>query len=154
MQRQPGGDVRFVVHIGYDNLVPLAERLSDRQTHQTNERSGVHAKRDFAGIACVHQISHTLPCAQNRRVDFATLGVASPSLHVALEEMMIHRVQHHLRNLRTGCVVEKDESRRASQGRESSAKGFNGKVLHSIRTRFGIENTLGLWLQVLAPGYI
>jgi hypothetical protein len=67
--------------------------------------------------------------------------------------MMIHRVQHDLWNLRTGCVVEKDEFRRASQGREGSAKGFNRKVLHSIRTGLGIENTLGLKLQVIAPEY-
>ena len=62
LQRQPGGDVGFVVHIGHDNLVPLVERLSDRQTHQPNEGSGVHAKRDFARIARIHQISDAVAC--------------------------------------------------------------------------------------------
>ena len=132
-QRQPGGDVGFVIHIGYDNLVPLTERLSDRQTHQPNEGSGVHAKSDFARIASVHKISDALPCARNRRVHFTAFGVAPASLHIALEEMMIHCVQHDLRNLRACCVVEKNESWRPGQRRESGANGFNGKV--SIRSR-------------------
>ena len=111
-QRQPGGDVSLVVHVGYDNLVPLTEGLADRQTHQTNKGSGVHAKRDFARIASVHKISDAVPCTQNHLVHFTAFRVASAPLHIALEEMMIYRVQYDLWNLRARRIVKKDETRR------------------------------------------
>ena len=106
-QRQPGGDVSLVVHVGYDDLVPLIERLSDGQTQQTNEGSGVHAKRDFARIPRVDEVTDALSCPQNCRVDFATFRITSPSLHIALEEMMIHRIQYDLWNLRTRRIVKR-----------------------------------------------
>src|SRR5258706_11191749 len=152
-QRQPGGDVVFVVHVGYDNLLSAAERLPDRQTHQTNERSRVHAKRDFARITCVHKISDTLPRTENRRVYFTAFHVASPALHVALDEVMIHRVQYDLWNLRTGCVVEKDEAGRPGQRREGRANGFNGETCIRSGRDCGVENARGFGLQAFAPGY-
>ena len=79
-------------------------------------------------IACIHKIGDALPCTRNRLVHFTAFRVASSSLHIALEEMMIHRVQHDLWNLRAGRIVEKDESRSPSQRRESGANSFDGKV--------------------------
>src|SRR6202007_15035 len=107
--------VSFMVHVSYDNFVSFIQRLSDRQTHQAYEGRSVHAKSNFACIACIHQISDTLAGAQNCRVHFTAFRVAPPSLHIALDEMMIHRVQRDLWNLRTGRVVEKDESRSPTQ---------------------------------------
>jgi hypothetical protein len=64
---------------------------------------------------------------------------------------MIHRVQHDLWDLSTRRIIEKDESRRARQCRESGANGCNGKVC--IRGQnFGIQNALGFGLQAFAPG--
>ena len=51
---------------------------------------------------------------------------------------MIHRVQHDLRDLRAGGVVEKDESWRAGQRRKSGAKAFHGKL------RVDADGTSGL----------
>ena len=111
-QRQPGGHVSLVVHVGYDNLVPLTEGLADRQTHQTDEGSGVHAKRDFARIASVHQISNAVSRTQNHLVHFTAFRVAPAPLHIALEEMMIYRVQYDLWNLRARRIVKKDKTLR------------------------------------------
>ncbi len=147
-QRQPGSDVSLVVHVGYDNLVPVIERLSDRQTHQTNKGSGVHAKRDFARIGRVYEISDAVACTQNHLVHFTAFRVASAPLHIALEEMMIHRVQHGLWNLRARRIIKKDEGRRPGQGRKSSTNGFNGKGRTRGGGDFGVENTLGFGLQI------
>jgi hypothetical protein len=91
-----------------------------------------------------------VPSAQNHLVHITAFRVASPALHIALEEMMIHRVQYDLWNLRTRRIIEEDETRRPSQRRESSTNGFNGK-----RARHGgsfrVENTLGSGLQILLP---
>ena len=121
-----------MVQVGYDNLVALIERLSDRQTHQTNKRCGVHAECDFACVASVHKISDAVPCAQNHLIHFTAFRVASSSLHVVLEEMMIHRVQHDLWNLRSRCIIKEDEARRPSQRGKSGTNGFNRKRLHSM----------------------
>jgi hypothetical protein len=75
--------------------------------------------------------------------------VSATSLHIALEQVMIHRVQYGLWNLRTGCVVEKGESRSPIQRRKAGANGVNGKA--RSRGGFGTENALGLGLQTLAP---
>ena len=146
-QSQPSRNVSLVVHIGDNDLVPLAERLSDRQTHQPNEGCSVHAKRNFACVARVHEISDTVSGAQNHLIDFTALGVASPSLHIALEQMMIHRIQHHLGHLGTGRVVEEDESRSPTQRWKVGTNGFNRKV-HCCGD-FGIENALDSNLQRL-----
>jgi hypothetical protein len=66
--------------------------------------------------------------------------------------MMIHRVQHDLWNLRTCRIIEKDESRRPGQCRESGANGFDGKARIECGGNFGIENALGLGFQTCAPG--
>src|SRR5208283_3166838 len=110
-QREPSGDVRLVVQIGDDNFVSLVEGLSDRQTHQTNKGSRIHAKRDFAWVASVHKISDAVPRTQNHLVHFTAFRVAPPSLHIALEEMMIHRVQHTLWNLRSRRIIKEEEAR-------------------------------------------
>ena len=150
-QGQPGGDVSLVVQVGYDNLVALIERLSDRQTHQTNKGCGVHAKRDFACVASIHQISDAVPCTQNHLIHFTAFRVASPSLHIVLEEMMIHRVQHALWNLRSRCIIKKDEAERSSQRGKSSTNALNRKACARCRGNFGVENTLGFGPQNLAP---
>ncbi len=148
-QRQPGGDVSLVVYVGYDNLVPLVERLSDRQTHQTNKGCGVHAKRDFACVTSVHKISDAVPGAQNHLVHFAAFRVAASSLHVALEEMMIHRVQYDLWDLRSRCIIKEDEARRPGQRGESSTNGLNGKRSARCGGNFRVEYSLGSGLQIL-----
>ena len=117
-----------MVHIGDDYLVPRTERLSDRQTHQTNKGCGIHAKGNFIHIACVYQISDALPGPRNRLIHFPALCVTATSLHIAVEQMMIHRVQHALRNLSTGGIVEKDESWSSSQCRKDRANRVDGKV--------------------------
>ena len=62
---------------------------------------------DFTRVACVHKVSDTLSCTRNGRVHFAAFRVASPPLHIALKEMLIHRVQYDLWDLRTRSVCRK-----------------------------------------------
>jgi len=38
-----------------------------------------------------------------------TLGVASASLHIAVQKVAVDRVEDDLRNLRAGGVIEEDE---------------------------------------------
>src|SRR6266567_679984 len=82
-----------------------------------------------------------------REIVSSAFCVTAASLHVAFEQVVIHRVQHGLRNLRSGGVVEKNEFRSAMQGRKAGANGANGKV--RFRWNFGTENASGLFLQNL-----
>jgi hypothetical protein len=80
---------------------------------------------------------------------------------------MIHGVKHDLWHLRPGCVVEKDEAGRTSQGRKRCPNGFNRKtrlrcglaggtgniLTHKILTHnVFAKNILGFGLQTFAPG--
>src|SRR5580700_3339748 len=139
-QRHPRGDVRLMVQIGYDNLVSSVERLSDRQTHQANEGRGIHAECDFSGIVCVHQIGDAPACTRNGCVHCNAFRVASPTLHVALDEMMIHCVEHDLWNLRPRRIIEKGEFRSPTQSWEDSAHRIDGKLYIRSCWEFGVEN--------------
>ena len=103
-----------MVHVGYDNFVSLSQGWTDGQAHQANERGCIHAKRNFAYVTRVDQLSDTLTSTEDGLVHFTAFGVASAALDIALEQVMIYRIQHHLRYLRTRRVVEKREMRRAT----------------------------------------
>ncbi len=102
-----------------------------------------------ACIAGIHKISDALPGPQNRLVHFAAFRVASPSLHVALEEMMIHRVQHDWGTCAPAALSKKmNPGGRVSAGKSARTVSI-GKVAFDVRRDFGVENTLGFDLQLL-----
>ena len=101
-----------MVHIGDHDFISLGKRLPDREADDSDERCGVHSKSNLIRTSRIHEISHALPAARDRCVHLLALGIAAASLHVALQEVTIHRIEHLLRNLGTGSVVEKDEGRR------------------------------------------
>jgi hypothetical protein len=43
-------------------------------------------------------------------VDFHAPGVASATLHVAMQKVIVYRVENNLRNLRAGAIIEEDEA--------------------------------------------
>jgi len=57
------------------------------------------------------EVSHTRASACNGCVDFHAPGVASAALHIAVQKVAVDRVDDHLRNLRTGGVVEEGKVR-------------------------------------------
>jgi hypothetical protein len=126
--------------------------LSDRETDQTDERSSVHTKSDFAGIARVQEIGDALARTSNRRVDFLAFQVTPTALDVTLEEMMIDGIQDGLWNLRARGVVEEGERRSSMQGRKQGANGLNRKIQIWLRVDFLPEDTLRFGLQAIAPG--
>jgi hypothetical protein len=69
-----------------------------------------------------------LPGALDRLVHSPTLGIPPASLHIALEQVVIDGVEHDLRHLCPGCIVEEDEFRFSVQGRKGGTNGFNRKV--------------------------
>ena len=127
LQREPGGDVGVVVHVGDHDLVALLEHLPDAEAHQADERGRIHAEADFGGIRRVDQRGDAFARFRDARVDGAALVVASAALDVVLDQVMGDRVQHRLRDLRSGRIVEEDEGAGALQSRELSPHRLDGK---------------------------
>ena len=118
LQRQPGGDVGVVVHVGDDDLVALAEHLADAEADQADERGGVHAEADFRRAVGVDQQRDALARLGDRLVDRDAAAIAAAALHIVGDQMMGHRVEHALRDLRAGGIVEEDEVAGLLQRRE------------------------------------
>ena len=135
LQRQPGGDVGVVVHVGDDDLVTLAEHLADAEADQADERGRVHAEADLGRVARVDQQRDAFARIGNRLVDLDAVAVAAAALDVVVDQMAGHRVEHALRDLRAGGVVEEDEIAGPLQGGEHRADGLDreSRGWHAVR---------------------
>ena len=125
LQRQPGRDVGVVIHVGDDDLVTLAEHLADAEADQADERGGVHAEADFGRAVRIDQQRHAFARVGDRLVDLDAVAIAATALDVVLDQMAGHRVEHALRDLRAGGVVEEDEIAGPLQGRKHRADGLD-----------------------------
>jgi hypothetical protein len=138
-----------MIHVGHNDFVALAERLSNRETYQANERGGVHPKCNLAGITRVQEIRDTLARAGNRRIDFLALRVAPTALDVAIEEMVVDCIDHKLWNLSARGIVEEGECRGAMKRREGRTNFIDWKIRVWLSEDFLPEDTLRFGLQVL-----
>jgi len=68
-------------------------------------RGGVHAEGNLVTVPRVDQDAHAIGGASDGVVHLHTLGVASASLHIAVQKMAEDRVDD-LRNLRDVLVIE------------------------------------------------
>ena len=109
LQRQPHGNVGFMVKIRNDDFTPLLQRLANGDANKPHERCGVHAEGNFVRMPRVDQQGHAFPRPGNRFVHLLRLPVPAAALHVAMQKMVRDRVQHGLGRLRTGGVIEKNE---------------------------------------------
>ena len=109
MQRQPRGDVGFVIHVCDNDFVPLPQCLPNRQAHYSDEGSSIHAKCDFARIAGIEKDTHALAGPRDGRVYLLAVPIAATALHVALHQVLVDGVEHDLRHLRASGIVEEYE---------------------------------------------
>jgi hypothetical protein len=125
-QGQPGGDVGVVVEVGDDDLAAVRlQRLADGQADHADERGGVHAEADFMRIIGVEEGADLDPSLGDHTIDLYALGVAAATLHVMVDQVMLHRVQHVLRQLGAGGVVEENEGLGADDGGELGPRGLD-----------------------------
>ena len=75
-------------------------------------------KQISAGFVGVDQQRHALARIGHALVDGDAAAVTSAALHIVRDEMVGHRVEHALRDLRAGGVVQEDEVAGLLQGRE------------------------------------
>ena len=68
-------------------------------------------KAIFAGMTRVYQSGDALTSAGNRLVDCAAFRIAAATLYIALDQVMVHGIEHDLRYLGSGCIVEENEFR-------------------------------------------
>ena len=127
-KREPGRDVRVVVHVGNDDLVALAKRLADAEADEADERGRVHAETDFGGALRVDQDRDALARIRDRLVDRPAFRVAPAPLDVVVDEMVGNRIEHRLRDLRAGGIVEEDEIPGRLQRREELSNDRDGKA--------------------------
>ena len=126
-QRQPCGDVGVVIHVGDDDLVAFLKHLADAEADQPDERGGVHAETDFRRAVGVDQQRHAFARIGDRLVDGDAAAVAAAALHIVRDQMVGHRVENALGDLRAGGVVHEDEVAGPPQGRKHGADGFDGE---------------------------
>ena len=120
LQRQPGRDVGVVVHVGDDDLVarPVASIWPmPRLTRRMNEVAFM-PKQISAGLQRVDQQRHALARIGDALVDRDAAAVAAAALDVVRDQMVGHRVEHALRDLRAGGIVQEDEVAGLLQGRK------------------------------------
>ena len=137
LQGKPRRDVRFVIDVGDDDLVPYAERLADGQTDRANERRRVEAEGDLVRRAGVDERGDALACAGEHRVHFLRVPVDASALYVARHEMAGNRLEHARRNLGAGRVVEEDEPLVALQAGELPAQLGDGEPKRYRRVWLG-----------------
>ena len=130
LQRQPHGDVRFMIQVRDDDLGAVADGLSERQAYQAQERRGIHAEGDFVGSGGVEKHGDTLARRGDGGIDGLALGIAAAALHIVRDQVVGHGVQHGLRYLRAGGVIEKDESIAPAQGGEAIPNLVDGICEH------------------------
>jgi hypothetical protein len=70
---------------------------------------GVHAEGNLVTVSRVDQDAHAIAGASDGVVHLHTLGVASASLHIAVQKMGVDRVEDDLRNLRDVVGVVEQE---------------------------------------------
>ena len=135
LQRQPGRDVGVVVHVGDDDLVAFAEHLADAEADQADERRRVHAEADLGRAARIDEQRHAFARIGDRLVDLDALAVAAAALDIVVDEVAGHGIEHALRDLRAGGVVEEDEIAGPLQRREHRADGLDreGRGRRAIR---------------------
>jgi hypothetical protein len=117
-----------MIHIGDNDLVSRAERLSKRDAYQADKGSRIHTKSDFARVSSVQKVGNTLAGSSDRSVHFLAFRIAAASLNVALEEVLVDRVKRELRNLSSSRVVEKYERWGPVQRRKRRTNGVDRKT--------------------------
>jgi hypothetical protein len=117
-----------MIHIGDNELVSRAERLSKRDAYQPDKGSSIHAKSDFARVSSVQKVGNALAGSSDPGVHFPALRIATASLNVTLEEMLVDRVKRDLRNLSATRVVEKNERWGPMQRRKRRTNGVDRKT--------------------------
>ena len=148
LQRQPGGDVGVVVHVGDDDLVAFRQHLADAEADQADEGGGIHTEADFLRPISVDQQGDAFARLRHRLVDLYAASIAAAALHIVADEMVGDGVEHALRYLRAGRIVEEDEVAGLLQRREHGADVFDGKGCGAVRFR-GLMLVHGNFLEHL-----
>ena len=101
------------------------KHLADAEADQADERGGVHAEADFGRIVGVDQQRHAFARIGDRLVDRDAAAIAAAALHIVRDQMVGHRVEHALRDLRAGGIVHEDEIAGLLQGGKHGADGVD-----------------------------
>ena len=117
-----------MIEVGDDDLVARAERLTDRKAYQSYEGSGIQAESDLLGPPRVHQRRHRATRTRDRGVHRETLRIAAAALHVVIHQVVVHGIEHELRDLRAGGIVEKYEGAGLLERDELGTQGLHGKL--------------------------
>ena len=107
---------------------------ADAEADQADKGRRVHAEADFGRAVCVDQGRHALARLVDDAVDGDAAAVAAAALHIVGDEMVGHRVEHALRNLRACGIVQEDEVAGLLERREHRPdllyrKGVGGLML-------------------------
>src|SRR3569832_301022 len=106
LQREPCGNIGFVIEIADHDLPTISETLSNGKADQANEGSSIHSKSDFVWVSGIEKSGNCLAGMSDCGVDFPALAIWPSTLHISCQQMMVDRVEHPLRNLRAGSIVE------------------------------------------------
>jgi hypothetical protein len=109
LQIQPRGYIRLVIKIAYDDFPAIADVLGDGQAYYPDERRCIHPECYFGRLSGIQERCHTVSRALDSFVYFSALPVASSALNISRDQVMLHGVEHHLRNLCSRAIIKEDE---------------------------------------------
>ena len=112
-----------------------------RLTRRMNEVAFM-PKAISSGRRAFRKARHALARTADGRIHGDALRVAPAALHVVLEQVLVHRIQHPLRHLRPGGVVEENEGAGPLQRGKLRAQRL-GRKRHAARRVAGDRCTHG-----------
>jgi hypothetical protein len=121
-----------VIEVSHDDLVALAQGLADGQADQPDERSRVHAEGDLVRIAGIDQGADADARPRDGLVHRDALRIAPAPLHHAFQQVLIDCVEHSLRHLGAGRIVEENAAAGALQGRKLGPQALDRERLPSL----------------------
>jgi len=86
----------------------------------------------------VYQSGDALTSAGNRLVDCAAFRIAAATLYIALDQVMVHGIEHDLRYLGSGCIVKEYEFRITLKCGKKRAQLVNRESLTGHARNLGI----------------
>ena len=129
LQRQPGGDVGVVIHVGDDDFVALAEHLGDAEAHQPDEGGGIEPEGNFLRPVGIDEQADAFARLLEIAVDPLAVLVFRHALDIEIDEMIGDCVDDALRHLRAAGIFKENEIAGLADGGEHGPDLIDRKVI-------------------------
>ena len=107
LEANPGSDIRFVIAHGHDDFIAGVELVRHGACQVLQRDRGRRRKYHFLGPAGVDEFHHRATAVLQGLKCFSGNFVSTAGLYVAIEEELVHPLDHSGQNLCPTRIVEK-----------------------------------------------